>query len=101
MPTDFMGRVMVVFNRYGMSMLQGAGVSLKIALVGTLVGCLIGFAVGIVQTIPSEKGDNPLKKGFLWVVRLIFKCLCRVFQGYTYDGPGYVYLLWPYAFAGN
>ena len=36
MPTDFMGRVMVVFNRYGMSMLQGAGVSLKIALVGTL-----------------------------------------------------------------
>ena len=22
------------------------------------------------------------------------KCLCRVFQGYTYDGPGYVYLLW-------
>ena len=51
---------MVVFNRYGMSMLQGAGVSLKIALVGTLVGCLIGFAVGIVQTIPSEKGDNHL-----------------------------------------
>ena len=38
MPTDFFGRVMVVFNRYGMSMLQGAGVSLKIALVGTLVG---------------------------------------------------------------
>ena len=56
MPTDFFGRVMVVFNRYGMSMLQGAGVSLKIALVGTLVGCIIGFAVGIVQTIPSERG---------------------------------------------
>lgn len=53
MPTDFFGRVMVVFNRYGMSMLQGAGVSLKIALVGTLVGCIIGFAVGIVQTIPK------------------------------------------------
>ena len=60
MPTDFFGRVMVVFNRYGMSMLQGAGVSLKIALVGTLVGCIIGFAVGIVQTIPSERGDNPV-----------------------------------------
>ena len=54
MPTDFFGRVMVVFNRYGMSMLQGAGVSLKIALVGTLVGCLIGFAVGIVQTIDRK-----------------------------------------------
>ena len=92
---------MVVFNRYGMSMLQGAGVSLKIALVGTLVGCLIGFAVGIVQTIPSEKGDNPLKKGLLWVVRLILNAYVEFFQRYTYDGSGYVYLLWSYAFAGN
>lgn len=101
MPTDFLGRVMVVFNRYGMSMLQGAGVSLKIALVGTLVGCLIGFAVGIVQTIPSEKGDNPLKEGSFVDHTADLKCLCGIFQGYTYDGPGYVYLLWPYAFAGN
>ena len=81
MPTDFMGRVMVVFNRYGMSMLQGAGVSLKIALVGTLVGCLIGFAVGIVQTIPSEKGDNPLKKGALWIIRLILNAYVEFFRG--------------------
>ena len=49
MPTDFFGRVMVVFQRYGMSMLQGAGVSIRIALVGTIVGCIIGFAVGIVH----------------------------------------------------
>ena len=48
MPTDFFSRVMLVFNRYGMSMLQGAGTSLKIALVGTLAGCVIGFAAGIV-----------------------------------------------------
>ena len=81
MPTDFMGREMVVFNRYGMSMLQGAGVSLKIALVGTLVGCLIGFAVGIVQTIPSEKGDNPLKKGALWIIRLILNAYVEFFRG--------------------
>ena len=59
MPTDFLGRVMVVFQRYGMSMLQGAGVSLKIAIVGTIVGCLIGFAVGLVQTIPMEEKDCP------------------------------------------
>ena len=77
MPTDFFGRVMVVFNRYGMSMLQGAGVSLKIALVGTLVGCIIGFAVGIVQTIPSERGDNPVKRAVLWAVKLI---LCNAFR---------------------
>ena len=71
MPTDFFGRVMVVFQRYGMSMLQGAGVSIRIALVGTIVGCIIGFAVGIVQTIPVEAKDNPIKKAVLWVIKLI------------------------------
>ena len=69
MPTDFFGRVMVVFQRYGMSMLQGAGVSIRIALVGTIVGCIIGFAVGIVQTIPVEAKDNPIKKAVLWVIK--------------------------------
>ena len=81
MPTDFFGRVMVVFNRYGMSMLQGAGVSLKIALVGTLVGCIIGFAVGIVQTIPNERGDNPVKRAVLWVVKLILNAYVEFFRG--------------------
>lgn len=72
---------MVVFNRYGMSMLQGAGVSLKIALVGTLVGCLIGFAAGIIQTIPSEKGDNPIKRVVLWLVKLVLNAYVEFFRG--------------------
>ena len=71
MPTDFFGRVMAVFQRYGMSMLQGAGVSLQIALVGTFVGCVIGFAVGILQTIPVEQKDHPAKKGVLWFIKMI------------------------------
>ena len=81
MPTDFFGRVMAVFSRYGVSMLQGAGVSLQIALVGTIAGCVIGFAVGIVQTIPSEKGDNPIKRGILWIVKLILNIYVEFFRG--------------------
>ncbi|MEW4413271.1 amino acid ABC transporter permease [Clostridium sp. AN503] len=81
MPTDFFGRVMVVFERYGMSMLQGAGSSLKIAIVGTVVGCIIGFAVGIVQTIPVEQKDNPVKKGILWVVKLVLNAYVEFFRG--------------------
>lgn len=81
MPTDFFGRVMVVFQKYGMSMLQGAGSSFKIAIVGTIVGCIIGFAVGIVQTIPVEAKDNPVKKGFLWIVRLILNAYVEFFRG--------------------
>ena len=63
MPTDFFGRVMAVFSRYGVSMLQGAGVSLQIALVGTIAGCVIGFAVGIVQTIPCLLYTSSEKRG--------------------------------------
>ena len=81
MPTDFLVRVMAVFSRYGVSMLQGAGVSLQIALVGTIAGCVIGFAVGIVQTIPSEKGDNPIKRGILWIVKLILNIYVEFFRG--------------------
>ncbi len=81
MPTDFFGRVMVVFNRYGMSMIQGAGVSLQIALVGTVVGCIIGFAAGVIQTIPSEKGDNPIKRVVLWVAKLILNVYVEFFRG--------------------
>lgn len=81
MPTDFFGRVMVVFQKYGMSMLQGAGSSFKIAIVGTVAGCIIGFAVGIVQTIPAEAKDSPVKKGFLWIVKLILNAYVEFFRG--------------------
>ena len=81
MPTDFLGRVMVVFQRYGMSMLQGAGVSLKIAIVGTIVGCLIGFAVGLVQTIPMEEKDSLAKKIVLRVFKFILNVYVEFFRG--------------------
>ena len=81
MPTDFLDRVMAVFQRYGMSMLQGAGVSLKIAIVGTIVGCLIGFAVGLVQTIPMEEKDSLAKKIVLRVFKFILNVYVEFFRG--------------------
>lgn len=81
MPTDFIGRVITVFERYGSSMLQGAALSMNIALVGTAAGCLIGFAAGIIQTIPVQKGDNPAKRGLLWMVRLVLNAYVEFFRG--------------------
>ena len=60
MPTDFFGRVMVVFNRYGIVDAPGRRRKLKIA-VGTLVGCIIGFAVGIVRPYQVSGGTTRLK----------------------------------------
>lgn len=81
MPGDFMGRIVYILDRYGASFARGAGVTMIIALVGTIIGCVIGFAVGIVQTIPVEKNDNMLKRGFLWVVKLILNVYVEFFRG--------------------
>lgn len=81
MPEDFLGRVIYILERYGASFIRGAGVTMIIALVGTVIGCAIGFAVGIVQTIPVEKHDSPLKRGGLWLLKLLLSIYVEVFRG--------------------
>lgn len=81
MPADFFGRIVYILDLYGPSFLKGAKDTMVLALVGTLIGCLIGFAVGIVQTIPVAKHDNPVKKVLLWIVKLILNIYVEVFRG--------------------
>lgn len=81
MPGDFIGRIFYILDRYGASFIRGAGVTMVIALVGTFIGCVIGFAVGIVQTIPVEKHDNPAKRVILWLIKLILNIYVEVFRG--------------------
>ena len=50
---QFVSDMGTVMNRYGVSLFRGAGMTLLIAITGTLIGCLIGFAVGTVQSIPK------------------------------------------------
>ena len=54
LPESFGGRIIYLLQQYGSSFAKGAGVSMWLALVGTLFGCIIGFLVGIVQTIPVD-----------------------------------------------
>jgi His/Glu/Gln/Arg/opine family amino acid ABC transporter permease subunit len=81
MPQDFFGRIPYLLEKYGASLLRGAGTTLLIAVVSTFVGCVIGFIVGIVQTIPVDKNDNPMKRGVLFVVKLLLKIYVEVFRG--------------------
>ena len=81
MPQDFLGRIWYILDNNWMSFLTGAVNTMIIAIVSTLIGCVIGFAVGLVQTIPLNKKDNPLKKGVLYLVRLILNIYVEVFRG--------------------
>ncbi|NLT14490.1 MAG: amino acid ABC transporter permease [Clostridiales bacterium] len=81
MPQDFFGRILYLIDKYGASLLRGAGGTLLIAVVSTLIGCVIGFIVGIVQTIPVSKRDNPVKRAVLFVVKLLLNIYVEVFRG--------------------
>lgn len=81
MPIDFFGRIVYILQRYAPSFVRGAGITMLIAIIGTLIGCIIGFVVGIIQTIPVSERDNPVKRAVLWFIRLILSIYVEVFRG--------------------
>jgi putative lysine transport system permease protein len=59
--------------------LRGAGVTLLIALIGTIFGAAIGLLAGVIRTIPlPEKGP---KKIFLKVINVILSIYIEFFRG--------------------
>lgn len=81
MPATFWGRVDYILERNGESFLRGAGNTMLIALVSTFIGCIIGFAVGIVQTIPTDRKKNPIKWVLIGIVKFILNVYVEVFRG--------------------
>ena len=67
--------------KYGNSYFGGIKNTLILALVGTVIGCLIGFICGILNTIPYSRNDNPLKRFFLALIRVIIRIYVEVFRG--------------------
>ncbi len=59
--------------------IRGAGVTLYLAIIGTLVGTCIGLFVGVVRTIPiPERG---VKRGILKTVNVLLSCYIEIFRG--------------------
>ena len=73
--SGFFEWVFFFIRTYGPMLLRGAGVTLLIALTGTIVGFIIGLAVGYVRAIPCEKSDGAAR---YWVLKL-FKTLLGVY----------------------
>ena len=72
---DFFGWVAYILNEYGPMLLSGAWKTMVIAVISTAIGCIIGFAVGIVQTIPTNRQENPVH----WAVVGFFKGLLNIY----------------------
>ena len=78
---QFVSDMGTVMNRYGVSLFRGAGMTLLIAITGTLIGCLIGFAVGTVQWIPKKASDSPVKWALMSVLRAVLRAYVEFFRG--------------------
>ncbi|WP_196593664.1 amino acid ABC transporter permease [Pectinatus sottacetonis] len=81
MPTSFFGWTLFILHQYGGAFLQGAGITLLLAIVGTFIGCVIGLLVGIVQTIPIDERTNTGVKTLNKIVQFIFAAYVEVFRG--------------------
>lgn len=73
--------VAVIFTNNWMFFLRGAGVTLLIAISGTMVGSIIGLLIGMIRTIPATVNDSPLKKSISKIVNVILSAYIEVFRG--------------------
>lgn len=67
------------WKQYGGMIMSGIGMTLLLALVGTIVGFFIGLLVGIVRTIPS-----PTTRGKRWglnIVKWLLSVYVEIFRG--------------------
>jgi len=78
---SFWERILYFIGKYGPSYLDGAKNTLVIAIISTAVGCIIGLGVGIVQTIPTAKGDHPAKRFVVWLCKIVLSVYVEVFRG--------------------
>ena len=78
---SFWLNVAALWSEYGPSFLRGAGMTMLIAVISTALGCVIGFAVGIVQTIPADRREHPVRCAVMRVVRFVLGVYVEVFRG--------------------
>lgn len=73
--------IIKLWTKYGASYFTGMGNTLALALIGTVLGCLIGLICGVLNTIPYSRKDNPVKRFFLRLIRVVIRIYVEVFRG--------------------
>ena len=72
---------MFLVERYYMDFLRGLGVTLELAIIGTILGCLIGFAVGVVRSVVVDPGASPISRGLTALVKAVLAIYVEIFRG--------------------
>ena len=70
-----------LWAKSGSQYLGGALSTIELAVAATAIGLLIGLFCGILQTIPSSKDDNIVKRIVLRIVKAVVRIYVEVFRG--------------------
>ena len=81
LPATFFGWVRFLLEQYGPLFLSGVGVTLIVAITGTLAGFLLGLLVAILRTIPTSPKDPAVKRVPLKILSWLLGVYIEVFRG--------------------
>lgn len=77
---NFFHWVSVILDRYGALLLKGTGVTILLAIVGTVVGFLIGLVIGMYKTLPITKEDPLWKRVLYKIFNFILSAYIEIFR---------------------
>lgn len=80
-PTTFFGWVVFLLNQYGAMFLRGTGITLFIALTGTVLGFGIGLLVAVARTLEPAPRASWLKRALVRLLRGLLSVYIEVFRG--------------------
>ena len=80
-PTTFFGWVVFLLEQYGPLFLRGAGMTMLIAISGTILGFLIGLLVGIARTIELGPRAPKWKRALARLLNAVLGIYIEVFRG--------------------
>lgn len=81
MQKSFFDWVTLLVGKYGGMFIQGAGVTLMIALVGTISGFVIGLGVAIARTAELSPQSGRLPRALLKAVKGLLAAYIEIFRG--------------------
>ena len=81
MPSTFFGWVGFLAREYGGLFLRGTGVTLLIAITGTLLGFLLGLLVAIARTIQLSPHAGAVKRALIKLLHAVLSIYIEVFRG--------------------
>jgi len=73
--------IMYFIREYGTLFMYGAGVTLLIALSGTVIGFFIGLVIGVIRTIPMDHNTGSAARLIYKIINFLLLCYIEVFRG--------------------